>query len=93
MDYNHAWGASAISVISRFILGVQPSEPGFKRILIAPKPGYIKRISAVVPTQAGSVRIEIDGDRLSVATPSPSTVIWSGRKTELSGNGIITNIN
>ena len=92
MDYNHAWGASAINAISRFILGVQPIEPGFKRILIAPNPGSLRRVSATVPTQAGTVRIEIDGNRLSVAAPAPSTVIWRGRKTELSGNGIPVNI-
>ena len=90
MDYNHAWGATAINAISRFMLGVTPAEPGFKKISIAPNPGPVKKVSATVPTQAGSVRIEIDGDRLSVASPAPAAVIWLGKKTEIPGNGVLT---
>ena len=90
MDFNHAWGATAINAISRFMLGVTPAEPGFKRISIAPNPGPVEKVSATVPTQAGYVRIEIDGDRLSVASPAPATVIWRGKNTEIPGNGMLT---
>ena len=90
MDFNHAWGATAINAISRFMLGVTPAEPGFKRISIAPNPGPVEKVSAIVPTQAGPVRMEIDGDRLSVASPAPATVIWRGKNTEIPGNGMLT---
>ena len=76
--------------ISRFMLGVTPAEPGFKKISIAPNPGPVKKMSATVPTQAGSVRIEIDGDRLSVASPAPAAVIWLGKTTEIPGNEVLT---
>ena len=41
------------------LLGVKPLAPGFSRILVAPQPGPLKRLRAVVPTRAGPVRVEL----------------------------------
>ena len=79
MDWNHAWGAVPLNIITRFLLGVRPSEPGFRRILVAPQPGSLKLVKATVPTAAGPVALSIDGDRLNVSTPAPATVIWRGQ--------------
>ena len=54
------------------LLGVRPLAPGFSRILVAPQPGPLKRLCAVVPTRAGPVRVELDGGSLHVESPSPA---------------------
>ena len=91
-DINHAWGATAINIISRFVLGVTPLEPGFKKVNIRPNFGPLKKVSATVPTQAGPVRIEFADGRLSVAPPAPAIVDWEGRTVEISGDGILKEI-
>lgn len=69
MDWNHSWGATALSAVAWGLLGVRPLAPGFSRILVAPQPGPLKRLRAVVPTRAGPVRIELDGGSLHVESP------------------------
>lgn len=71
MDWNHSWGATALSAVAWGLLGVRPLAPGFSRILVAPQPGPLKRLRAVVPTRAGPVRVELDGGSLHVESPSP----------------------
>ena len=77
-DLNHAWGAAPLNIISRYLLGVRPLEAGFKRILVAPQLGSLTRVSAVVPTAAGAVRLEVEGRQLKVSVPAPTLVVWKG---------------
>jgi len=60
-------------------LGVTPLEPGFRRISIAPQPGGLRWVDARVPTAAGTVHVNIAGDRLVVETPAPANVVWGGK--------------
>ena len=39
-DWNHAWGAAPANLLPRFVLGVQPLTPGWRRVLIHPAPGF-----------------------------------------------------
>ena len=59
-DWNHAWGAAPANVIPRYVVGVQPLEPGFARMLISPQTSSLKSVKAVVPTIRGSVVVDID---------------------------------
>ena len=38
LTWNHAWGAAPANIISRYVLGIRPLEPGFAKILVAPNP-------------------------------------------------------
>lgn len=78
LDWNHAWGATPLNAISRFVLGVTPIEPGFGKISIRPQIGSLKSVSAVVPTFAGPVDLKIAPDRLDFASPVPSEVTFAG---------------
>ena len=82
-DLNHAWGAAPINVISRYVLGVTPLEPGFKTIAIAPQPGGLKKIEATVPTAKGPVKLSVDGDNLTVVTPASARVTWGGKTADV----------
>ncbi len=59
LDWNHAWGAAPANIIPRFVLGVQPIEPGFKRISIAPQIGSLEHVQGRVPTVRGFVDVEV----------------------------------
>jgi len=71
LDWNHAWGAAPANIIPRFIAGVRPLEPGFKKVLIQPQPGNLGHFSAKVPTPLGPVVVgyESSGPGLVVSVP------------------------
>lgn len=79
LDLNHAWGAAPLNIISRYVVGVTPLEPGFRKIAIRPQIGGLKRVSATVPTAAGPVTLKISSECLKFTAPSPSEVTFGGK--------------
>lgn len=77
LDWNHAWGATPLNAISRFLLGVTPLEPGFKKIAIRPQTGGLKHVSATVPTCAGPVTLKISQDALEFSSPAPTEATFA----------------
>lgn len=58
-DWNHAWGAAPANIIPRHILGVQPLEPGYGRVRIAPQPGPLTELHGTVPTIRGPIQVDL----------------------------------
>lgn len=56
-DWNHAWGAVPANVIPRKLMGIEPLEPGFKKIRIKPQPGNLSRAEIKFPTIRGEVNV------------------------------------
>lgn len=86
LTWNHAWGAAPANIISRFVLGVRPLEPGYTSILIAPQPGKLKSIRGKVPTPRGPVAVALQNEarmRLDIEVPPGATarVELPGRAT------------
>ncbi|RYG62955.1 hypothetical protein EON80_22140 [bacterium] len=76
LTWNHAWGAAPGNIISRYLLGVRPAEPGYKKILIAPQPGSLKWVRGQVPTILGPVLVDYRAEeipRLEVEIPVSAT--------------------
>lgn len=77
----HAWSALPLLAYSAETLGVQPQEPGFAAIRIAPKPAGEQWAEGVVPTPRGEVRVSwtlTDGQfELEASVPAgvPATVV------------------
>ncbi|OVE77540.1 hypothetical protein BVX99_02320 [bacterium F16] len=71
LDWNHAWGAAPANIIPRYVVGVRPLEPGFKRVLIQPQPGSLTSFDAKVPTPLGPVTIawRRQSARLDITVP------------------------
>lgn len=63
LTWNHAWGAAPANILSRFVLGVRPLEPGYRKILIAPQPGGLAMVSGKVPTARGPVKVKVQTGR------------------------------
>ncbi|MBW3624387.1 MAG: family 78 glycoside hydrolase catalytic domain [Armatimonadetes bacterium] len=59
-DWNHAWGAAPANIIPRKLMGVEPMEPGFRKIRIRPQPGGLKWASMDLPTVRGTVRVSFN---------------------------------
>ncbi|MCH6256763.1 hypothetical protein MLD52_09410 [Puniceicoccaceae bacterium K14] len=66
-DWNHAWGAAPGNAIARFLLGVRPLEPGFSKMLIAPRPGSLTFAKGRVPTIRGPVDVSIENRNESIS--------------------------
>jgi alpha-L-rhamnosidase len=59
-DWNHAWGAAPANIIPRDLMGLQPLEPGFKKIRIRPQIGSLTFARIKIPTIRGAVLLDID---------------------------------
>ncbi len=55
----HAWaGAAPVMAISRGILGIEPIEPAYHAISVAPQPCSLDSVRGSVPTPRGPIEIE-----------------------------------
>jgi hypothetical protein len=56
-DWNHAWGGAPANLIPRKLMGIEPLEPGFRKIRIKPQPASLESASIQMPTIRGPVRV------------------------------------
>ncbi len=64
-DWNHAWGAAPANIISRRLMGIEPTKPGFARVRIAPRTGRLGYAYIKQPTPRGIITVEIKPDGAS----------------------------
>lgn len=83
-DWNHAWSAAPLNIVSRFVLGVRPLEPSARKLLIAPDLCGMEFAEGTVPTAEGSVKVSATVSNLVVETPVPARVVWRGTAHEVS---------
>ncbi len=79
----HAWSAHPILGFFQLVAGVTSIAPGWTRAKIAPKPGSLKRFDAQIAHPDGTLRVQIEGGKLSVDTPVPAELHWQGQVTLL----------
>jgi hypothetical protein len=55
----HPWGAAPTYVLSEYLVGVQPTSPGYETFAVRPLVGYLglTEVSGKVPTPYGSIEI------------------------------------
>ena len=81
LTWNHAWGSAPANIIPRKLMGIEPLQPGFRKIRIKPQPADLKKIVIEMPTIRGTVtcRWTVQNERFSleVTIPANSTAqIW-----------------
>lgn len=87
-DWNHAWGAAPANLIPRKLMGIEPLEPGFKKIRIKPQPATLRQASIQVPTIRGEIKVSFEnktGERfeMEVEIPANTTAeIWLPRLSD-----------
>jgi alpha-L-rhamnosidase len=61
-DWNHAWGAAPANIIPRLLMGIEPIEPGFRRVRLRPQPASLAHARITVPTVRGPIQAAIRQD-------------------------------
>lgn len=59
LSWSHAWSASPAHIIPRKIIGIQPAEPGFGKIIIKPQPGDLKWAKMKLPSIHGDILVDL----------------------------------
>ncbi len=77
-DWNHAWGAAPANLIPRKLMGIEPLEPGFRKIRIKPQPDSLKSAEIKHPTIRGEITVSFTNDpgqsfRLEATIPANTT--------------------
>lgn len=56
-DWNHAWGAAPANLLPRFVLGAEPSTPGWHFTRISPRTSGLKHAEGKIPTPLGAIHV------------------------------------
>ena len=73
----HAWSASPVYHLMQQVLGVNPTEPGWKSIRVAPFVEELDFAKGTVPTPRGKLRVEWEKageDQLAVRVDVPGDI-------------------
>lgn len=72
-DWNHAWGAAPGNLLPRYLLGIEPLEPGWARTRIAPRTAGLSAAKGKVPTLLGPIQVAwtIKGQQLELSCRIP----------------------
>ncbi len=54
---NHAWSSLPVFYCHRYVLGVEPLAPGFRKFRVRPYPGRLTHASGTVPTPHGDIAV------------------------------------
>lgn len=77
-DWNHAWGAAPANLIPRKLMGIEPLEPGFRKVMIKPLPASLKSAEIKHPTIRGDIIVRFNNEpgksfTLEVSIPANTT--------------------
>ncbi len=56
----HAWSASPAYLLSRYVMGISPMEPGYRKALIEPQMGDLAWVEGKMPTPLGTIDLRSD---------------------------------
>jgi hypothetical protein len=98
-DWNHAWGAAPANIIPRKLMGIEPMEPGFRKIRIKPQPGNLASAEIKTPTIRGDVLLSFTNKpqqffSMNLTIPANTTAdvclpFWSKlQKVIMNGNAV-----
>ncbi len=78
MGWSHAWSASPAHIIPRKLMGIEPGEPGFGKIIINPQPGNLKQATMKLPTIRGEILSSFNQEygtsfELNISIPTNTT--------------------
>jgi hypothetical protein len=68
---SHGWSSTPTRDLATRVLGVGPAVPGFGVARITPALGPLAWARGAVPCPAGLIRVEVEHDAITVASPIP----------------------
>jgi alpha-L-rhamnosidase len=93
ISWSHAWSASPAHIIPRRIMGIEPAEPGFGKIIIKPEPGDLKWAKMKLPSIHGDIIVDLKqdaGTSFDLNTTIPANTTAKVFLPKLSGNYTLT---
>lgn len=57
---NHAWSGGPLVILSKYIAGVTPTEPGYEHFKVRPQLGCLSKIDANVTTVRGDIKVYLE---------------------------------
>lgn len=80
-DWSHPWGAAPGNIIVRFVAGIRPLEPGFKKFLVAPQPAGLQHFKLKTPTPHGAILLEMTSPGIyNLTVPQNTCAVFNGRE-------------
>ena len=81
----HAWGASPLYLFGRYVLGVEPTKPGYAEYRVAPDLGGLEWAEGVVPTPHGPISVSVRDGRAAATGPAECVGIlrWRGKDSPI----------
>ena len=55
LSYDSGWSSGAAPALTNYVLGVQPTSPGYKTFTVTPHPGNLQWARGVVPSPRGNI--------------------------------------
>jgi hypothetical protein len=77
---NHAWAGGPLTLMSQYVAGVAPTQPGYAEFQVMPQLGELTEVAASVPSRKGAISVEIKrGPPFSLqVTVPPATLATVG---------------
>ena len=76
---NHAWSGGGLTLLSQYVCGIAPIEPGYTRFKVSPCLSGLTYTKAVVPTVKGDIGVEARKDagkmQIILTVPAGTTAI------------------
>jgi alpha-L-rhamnosidase len=56
---NHAWTGGPLTLLSQYVAGIAPTQPGYAEFQVMPQLGDLTQVAANVPSRKGSIAVDI----------------------------------
>jgi Bacterial alpha-L-rhamnosidase 6 hairpin glycosidase domain/Bacterial alpha-L-rhamnosidase C-terminal domain len=76
-SYDHGWSSGAAPALTNFVLGVEPTSPGFATFTVTPHPSDVTSASGDVPTPHGTIHVS-----WTISSGVPQVDVSAPRGTE-----------
>lgn len=75
----HGWSGWISYILTKYVLGVQILESGYKKFTISPMLGKLKKVEGKVSTAYGEIKISIHGKHITVSCPEQTNFVCTNK--------------
>jgi hypothetical protein len=81
----HAWSASPLYHFNKIIVGVYPTKPEFKKVIIEPHWNDLKSVESVIPTPYGLLSVKYKNQEMEITVPENMDIVFkqNGKSKQL----------
>lgn len=66
-SHNHAWSGGPLSLLYKYLAGIEPEKPGFEEFHVFPEPGEYQNLSCSFSTVKGNISLEYKKTKSSIS--------------------------